>query len=84
MLLGDIMEAENSCDEAIRLYQQGLETDALEEMFYRKLMRCYEKQGNHSDAVKTYLRCKETLWEQLGVATANATRKIYERIVSRP
>ena len=81
--LGGIMEAENRHDDAIQLYKQGLEVDNLEEVFYRNLMICYEKLGKYADAVKVYLRCKETLSVLLGVSPNPATQKIYERVISR-
>jgi DNA-binding SARP family transcriptional activator len=82
-VLGGILEAENRYDEAIRLYQQGLEADNLEETFYQRLMRCHEKLGRDADAVKVYLRCKETFHDQLRVSPAAATDEIYERIIAR-
>ncbi len=80
--LGRALEEKKAYNEAIRLYEQGLEADNLEETFYRRLMICYEQLGRHADAAKVYLRCKDTFSRVLDVSPADETNEIYNKIIA--
>ena len=80
--LGRALEKKEAYNEAIRLYERGLEADNLEETFYRRVMICYEQLGRHADAVKVYLRCRDTFASELDVSPADETNEIYNKIIS--
>jgi LuxR family maltose regulon positive regulatory protein len=59
--LGIHMEQSKAYEEAIRIYQKGLEVDDLSEPYYQRLMVCYKKLGRSAEAVSLYKRFKKTL-----------------------
>jgi DNA-binding SARP family transcriptional activator len=57
-----------------------IERDPCREDAHRRLMRCYERQGQRHLALRQYRACAETLRTELGVDPAPATTALYERI----
>ena len=65
-------------DRAIRLFEQGLESDNLSEETYRQIIRCHLAQGHFAEAIRAYHRCRELLAMVLGVAPSAETLALYQ------
>ena len=65
---------------AIQYYQKGLEVDDLAEIFYQRLMVCYQQLGRRSEALAVYRRCRATLSLILSISPSPATEAIYRRL----
>ncbi len=66
--LGRRWESSGDWEKAIDCYRKGLEVDALAEVFYQRLMACYQQQGRRAEAMAVYQRCRTTLSTLMGVA----------------
>jgi DNA-binding SARP family transcriptional activator len=78
--LGSYCEQSGKWQEALELYQKGLEVDDLSEELYRLLMTCYLRLGSKSEALSVYLNCKKNLSIFLGVAPSPETERLYRTI----
>lgn len=67
-------------DTAIQYYQKGLEVDDLAEIFYQRLMVCYQQLGRRSEALAVYRRCRATLSLVLSISPSPATEVIHRRL----
>ena len=65
---------------AIQCYQKGLEVDDLAEIFYQRLMVCYQQLGRRSEALAVYRRCRTTLSLVLSIAPSPAIQAIHRRL----
>lgn len=65
---------------AIQYYQKGLEVDDLAEIFYQRLMVCYQQLGRRSEALAVYRRCRTTLSLILSISPSPATEAIHRRL----
>jgi two-component SAPR family response regulator len=72
-----ICESRRLWQDAAHLYQSALELDSLNEDLYRGLMVCHQELGDHSEAVRTYHRCRELLTRFLGVQPNAKTQALY-------
>jgi LuxR family maltose regulon positive regulatory protein len=59
--LAESWEAQNRWDDAVAVYERGLEVDDLIESFYSGLMRCHERLGQRAQALESYERCCRVL-----------------------
>jgi DNA-binding SARP family transcriptional activator len=64
----------------IRLCQKILDTENCQEEAHRRLMRCYNRQGQRNLALRQYSMCVETLREVLDVLPVDETVTLYQRI----
>lgn len=84
-----IVAAGRSCEQkklwenATDYYLCGLNTDNLAEELYQRLMVCYQKLDKKADAVRTYMRCRSTLQEKLGILPSSATEDLYISITRK-
>ncbi len=69
-------------DEAIALCQRILALDNCWERAYRLMMIAYALQGNHSQSLRTFQTCEETLQHELGTGPGPTTRRLFEQIYS--
>jgi len=63
-------------DEAICLYQRGLEIDDLVEGFYRGLMISYAAIGQKAESVRLYERALKVFRAKLGVELSMETQRL--------
>lgn len=77
---GLLLENENKWQEAIKWYQKGLEMDVLVELFYQRLMYCYEQLDRRGDAVEVYRQCYRVMVASLGVEPSEKTKAIYNSV----
>lgn len=66
--LGRHWESAGEWGKAIDCYRKGLEVDALAEVFYQRLMACYQQQGRRAEAMAVYQRCRTALSTLMGIA----------------
>jgi ATP/maltotriose-dependent transcriptional regulator MalT/DNA-binding SARP family transcriptional activator len=66
--------------EAIVLYQRGIETDCLAEEFYQGLMRSYAALGRVAEAKATFRQLEDVLQRLLRVRPSTATRDLAQRL----
>jgi len=78
-----VYESRNLWQEAAKVYQSGLELDALSEDLYRGLMVCHRELGDHSEALHAYRRCRELLTRFLGVPPNAKTQAVYHSVRER-
>ncbi len=72
---------ENECrwQQAIDVYQQGLEVDDLVEIFYQGLMHCYYQLGLATELEKVYQHCYQLFENKLGIAPSSETNNLYQQ-----
>jgi DNA-binding SARP family transcriptional activator len=68
------------CEQAILVFENGLEVDALAEECYRHLMRCYQSLDRRAEAISVYQRCRKTLAAVLGISPAPETEALYQAL----
>jgi LuxR family maltose regulon positive regulatory protein len=78
--LADHYEQKGRWKTAAEVYQKGIEADKLREEFYQRLMLCYQKMGQQSEAIAVYNRCRAELSYGLGVAPSSMTESIIASI----
>jgi len=69
-------------DQAISVFEKGLDTDELAEEFYCNLMRCYQILGRPAEALRVYQRCQKILAAALGVSPGPETQSLYQAVRS--
>lgn len=77
---GRLLEKAGEYEQAIILYQKGIEADPLAEGLYRCLMACHHAGGSHSEAAAVYHRCRKTLSAMLGILPSPKTDGLYLKI----
>jgi LuxR family maltose regulon positive regulatory protein len=67
-------------DKAVALYQAILTKDNAREETYRALIELFAQMGDRARAAQMYQQCVKALAEELGVAPADETVALYQRI----
>ena len=67
-------------DDAVQLYEQGIEADALAEELYGGLMRTLHRLGRRAEAMAVFRRLRQTLSVTLGIAPSAASEQLFEAI----
>ncbi len=80
-IYGSRLERQGRYLEALRLYERSIETDSLQEMFYRRLMRCYARDGQSAAVHSVFQRCSNALDACLGIKPSEDTRKVYRTLM---
>jgi DNA-binding SARP family transcriptional activator len=78
--IGEHYEKEGSLEDALHLYQRGIEMTPTQEELYQRLMLLYMKMDRKADAVLTYQRCFNTLKGILGVEPSEKTKDLYRDV----
>lgn len=78
--VGRHWERRSRFDAAIVVYERGIEVDALAEELYRRLMQARLARGEPAEAARTYLRCRDALAAELGIAPSAETEALYRSI----
>jgi LuxR family maltose regulon positive regulatory protein len=86
LALADDYAQESKIDQTVSIYQKILDKDNLHEDVYRMLMQMQFRSGDRGAALKTYQRCVQTMWEEMGIEPSLETRQLFEQIsaVGRP
>jgi two-component SAPR family response regulator len=80
--VGRSLEQTGQWEQAIALYQKGLEVDNLAEELYRRLMACYGSLGETVKAAQVYRRLKTVLDSILGVEPSPKTETLYRALTT--
>ncbi len=81
-VLADFWERGSEWERAVELYQRALDTDALSEGFYQRLMLCQLRLGRRAEALAAYRRCRNNLRTHLGINPSHQTNAIRDRIIN--
>ena len=71
-------------DAAVDCYLRCIDADGLCEIFYRNLMLCYERRGEHAEALSTYERLRTALAVRLKVMPSPETQAVYASLLGTP
>jgi DNA-binding SARP family transcriptional activator len=77
---GEAAEVAGRWQEAIAVYERGLEQDNLAEDLYRGLMRCHIALGESANALRAYRRCRDILSIVLGVKPTAETEALHKSV----
>jgi predicted ATPase/DNA-binding SARP family transcriptional activator len=81
-LLTDAHEKLSNYMESVRFAQRQIELEAWRESAHRQVMRLFALQGQRSEAVAQFERCRAILWEELGVEPEKGTRTLLLQILA--
>lgn len=79
--LGRYHEDNGQFEKALELYERALETDELQEEFYRRIMSCCQGLGRKAEAVRVYKRCCSVLEANFGVKPSPETEAVYKKVI---
>jgi adenylate cyclase len=79
--LGAQLEQAHRWPQVIALYSRALELDNLAEGLYRRLMICYRENGEPTEALNVYRRCRDMLSIVLSVKPSAETEAIRSSII---
>jgi len=71
---------QQSCAQAIVLYERALELDDLAEDMYRGLMGCYAAQQRQAESLAVYGRCQTILHTVMGIKPSAETEAVHQAI----
>lgn len=77
---GRYLERVERWSDAATMYVRGIDADTLAEDLYRRLMRCHLAEGQPTEAVRVYRRCREMLSVQLGIPPSAETEALFQSI----
>ena len=83
MKAGNYWEERKLWEKATEWYWRGLHMDHLAEQIYQRLMVCYQEQGQGTEAVRIYQRCRLILAANLDLVPSETTEKIYRSILPK-
>jgi LuxR family maltose regulon positive regulatory protein len=75
-------EEAGTYEAAVDAYLQCIDADELCESFYRGLMQCYQRQGEHVEALSTYERLRTLLATRLNATPAPETQTVYAALLA--
>ncbi len=75
---GAAVELQARHEQAQALYLRGIDADPIVEAFHQGLMRCYQAQHRHLEALSAFRRLRQMLSAVLGVPPSAASRQLYE------
>lgn len=67
---------------AVDCYLQCIDADELCEAFYRGLMQCYQRHGEHVEALSTYERLRTLLATRLSTTPSPETQAVYAALLA--
>lgn len=81
-MLGNYLEQAGQWQKAAEHYLGAIETDDLAEEFYRRLMVCYQRLGQHAKAIEVYQRLRNTLSAAFHIGPSPGTNAVYRALFS--
>ena len=81
-ITGMYYETQRQWNNALGLYEKGIEADELQEEFYKCLMLCYEKLGKYNEAVSVYNRCSRMLHMHFGVGPSARMKAVCAKLLT--
>jgi DNA-binding SARP family transcriptional activator len=80
---GSYYEQSGEFENALEIYQKGLEVDDLIEEFCRRMMKCYYRLGRRAEALSVYKRCFQVLSSVLGINPSEETEALARELKQR-
>jgi len=81
--LASLYSKEEEWELAVSCYREILAVDCYREDIYRHLMRCYAACGRQADVKRTYRTCQQRLRNDLRLAPAPETTKLYQQLLQQ-
>jgi len=82
--IGQYFETNNQEKEAIWYYKRGIAVDEFAELFYQRLMICYAKTGQTTEALQIYERCRRIFLMGHGMEPSKKTKEIRLLLEKKP
>jgi|GEM_PF-516741 len=82
-IAGSCLEKADRNREALQLYERSIETDNLQEEFYRRLMRCLARNKRTSEIQSVYDRCCRVLKSRLDSPPSPETSRVYKSLIQQ-
>ncbi len=83
MALGNVYEQEEKFEKAAAIYRKGIELNDAAEEFYQKLMLCFYRLGQRTEAIMVYNRCRSRLAAVLNIRPSSKTESIYASLLEK-
>jgi len=80
---GAHLESQGRFEQAVDLYDSALRHDELAEVFYQRIMRCYQRLGRAAEALAVYARCAQALGACLGLGPNAETEALRGTLLSQ-
>ena len=80
--LAMMLLADEEAEAAVALANRILAHDDCWENAYRILMQAYAAQGNRTQAIRAYQRCRNRLQTELGISPTPATRALFDSLTA--
>ncbi len=77
---GKQYESLEQWEDALSLYQQGIEADPTAEELYRLVMQCYQRLERFAEAVAAYRRCERVLAAELNAEPSRDSQLLHRAI----
>ena len=77
---GKLLEKHGMFEEAVTLYQRGVEYDNMIENFYQRLMTCYFSLGNRGAMISTFNSCSAVM-KTAGTTPSSKTTHLFEQLL---
>lgn len=77
----ELEKANKNYDKAAKYSKLLIKNDEFNEEGYRNLIYCYKEQGNFNSAIKVYNKLSDILKEELAIAPADSTTKIFKEVL---
>jgi len=79
---GTMLEYSNNWQDAAVCYLKAIEAEPVAELFYRRLMICYAKLSQRTEALFTYQRLRHALRSHLGIGPSQETLLLYQTLIT--
>jgi pentatricopeptide repeat protein len=80
LLLGSLCFAQEQYEQATEVYRQLLAHESFLEVAHRELIRCYARQGEHGQALRTYQDLVDMMRDEFVSLPAPETTALIERL----
>jgi ATP/maltotriose-dependent transcriptional regulator MalT/DNA-binding SARP family transcriptional activator len=80
---GAHLESQGRHEQAIDLYESAIRHDSLAEVYYQRVMRCYQHLGRAAEALAVYARCAQALRASLGLGPNAETEALRKNLLSQ-
>jgi DNA-binding SARP family transcriptional activator len=80
VITGTHLEEHGKWGSAADVYRQGLDADPLHEEFYQRLMNCHHEQGQRTEALVVYERCRAELSVHLKIHPSPKTEMLHAKL----
>jgi ATP/maltotriose-dependent transcriptional regulator MalT/DNA-binding SARP family transcriptional activator len=76
---GASLESSQKWRQAINCYESGLKVENLTEVFYQRIIFCYQQLDLPAEALRVYERCRTILEQEFGIHPSSKTKRLSQR-----